>query len=424
MNSKSQFVTPSIFDPTTGHATPLERLELSSEGTGPYDESWLQKLLFTTRALLPIEEIEATFTGAIPVCRELETDVGPLDLLFINEHGLLTFVECKLWRNPEARRKVVGQILDYAQEISRWSYEDLDEAVRKAVGRGLWDIARDAFGLDQEATYIDRVTRHLRNGTFLLLVVGDGIRENTEAIAGYLNKYAGLGFALGLVEEQIFRLPGSETLFVQPRVLAKTVEIGRLIVRSEQSGIIVEHDAQPEDKARPIGRSAPVSRTLTENLFVAEVAGTSDLAPQLRRFFDSVKAVGLRIEPSDRGASLIIFPPSSDKNLLTLERSGNVRNYGLWTSDSGRMYLQRLSALIRGTIIKENTKDLWRTTITRADGKAVRIEDVVAVSDRLIELMKETAQKFDAPPSESRPPTTSELEARWIADGKRTSPER
>ncbi len=33
-------------------------------------------------------------------------------------------VEAKLWRNPEARRKVIGQILDYAKELSRWNYED------------------------------------------------------------------------------------------------------------------------------------------------------------------------------------------------------------------------------------------------------------------------------------------------------------
>ena len=28
-------------------------------------------------------------------------------------------IECKLWRNPEARREVVGQILDYAKVLTR-----------------------------------------------------------------------------------------------------------------------------------------------------------------------------------------------------------------------------------------------------------------------------------------------------------------
>ena len=47
-----------------------------------------------------------------PLCTELRTEAGALDIAFINQFGRLTLVECKLWRNPEARRKVVAQALD------------------------------------------------------------------------------------------------------------------------------------------------------------------------------------------------------------------------------------------------------------------------------------------------------------------------
>jgi hypothetical protein len=50
----------------------------------------------------------------------MATPAGPLDALFINRHGALGLVKCKLWRNPQARREVVGQILDYAKELARW----------------------------------------------------------------------------------------------------------------------------------------------------------------------------------------------------------------------------------------------------------------------------------------------------------------
>ena len=95
----------------------LEPLNLDPEGSGTYDERWLQDLLLHHPNLIPADEVEPVFSGAVAVCRELPTRVGPLDLVYVNEHGLLTLVECKLWRNPEARRHVVGQILDYAQEI-------------------------------------------------------------------------------------------------------------------------------------------------------------------------------------------------------------------------------------------------------------------------------------------------------------------
>src|ERR1700686_1798926 len=111
---RTQFAVPAAVDRMTGTVEPLQPLKLGPEGAGTYDERWLQDLLYAHADLMPIDEIEPVFSGAAAVCRELPTPGGPLDLVYVNEHGLLTLVECKLWRNPEARRQVVGQILDYA----------------------------------------------------------------------------------------------------------------------------------------------------------------------------------------------------------------------------------------------------------------------------------------------------------------------
>ena len=41
--------------------------------------------------------------------------------------------EFKLWRNPHARREVIGQILDYAKDLASWSYEDLQRQISLAL---------------------------------------------------------------------------------------------------------------------------------------------------------------------------------------------------------------------------------------------------------------------------------------------------
>ena len=137
------FYLPKLED----RAVPLHRRE---RGVGPkgggYDEDWLQNLLFETPEILPFGEFAPTFAPT-PLCRELPTAAGPIDLVYISEQGRLSIVECKLWRNPEARREVVTQILDYAKEISTWSYEELNAAVCRAVGRpvgakALFDLVR------------------------------------------------------------------------------------------------------------------------------------------------------------------------------------------------------------------------------------------------------------------------------------------
>ena len=101
-------------------AVPLRRRRLEARsGVGGYDENWLQRLLFETPEVLPIGEIDPVFAPAVPLCRELPTTAGSIDVAYVSEQGLLSILECKLWRNPEARRDAVSQILDYAKEISR-----------------------------------------------------------------------------------------------------------------------------------------------------------------------------------------------------------------------------------------------------------------------------------------------------------------
>ena len=97
-----------------------------------YSEQWVQDLLYRFPHALPAAEIDASFAGLIPACREMNTSAGAIDVLYVTPNGRLVLLEAKLWRNPESRRKVIGQILDYAKELSKWKYETLDAAVRAA----------------------------------------------------------------------------------------------------------------------------------------------------------------------------------------------------------------------------------------------------------------------------------------------------
>jgi hypothetical protein len=150
----------------------------------------------------------------------------------VTPSGLPVLVECKLWRNPEARREVVSQILDYAKELSRWSSSDVQREVShrlKRDGNPLLDMVRAVDPEVDERQFNDALTANLRRGRFLLLIVGDGIREGVEAIAEYLQLDAGLHFSLGLVELPIYVMPNGDRL-VAPRVLARTALVTRNVV--------------------------------------------------------------------------------------------------------------------------------------------------------------------------------------------------
>ncbi|HEX8383105.1 MAG TPA: hypothetical protein VF592_06995 [Sphingomonas sp.] len=233
-----QHATPLIV-PAIGVAVPLAALGPEAHG---WSEAKVQALIQAHPACLPIREIDPLFADPVPLCTEMSTGAGPIDNVMITASGLPVLVECKLWRNPQARREVIGQILDYAKELSRWTASDLQREVSRRTGRtgnAVVDLVREAGHQVDEIGFTDAVTLNLRRGRFLLLIVGDGIREGVEAITEYVQGQAGLHFTLGLVEMPIFTMPDGARL-VAPRVVARTVNVTRTVIAVPDGNLVVD----------------------------------------------------------------------------------------------------------------------------------------------------------------------------------------
>lgn len=214
-------------------------------------ESQMRDLIHDHPGVLPVHALDPSLGRVFAVAKELSIPgVGFVDVLLADEHGRLIVAECKLWRNPQARREVIGQILDYARELSRWGYEDLQRQISARQRRGgnvLYELAREAGSDLDEASFVDRVTRDLAAGRFLLLIVGDGITEGTRRIGEYLRDQPGLAFEFGLIEMAEYRYAdaaGQERTIIQPRILAQTTVIERHVIRSEVPGLVVEAIAE------------------------------------------------------------------------------------------------------------------------------------------------------------------------------------
>lgn len=256
-----------LLEKDNGDATKVERLAFGE--TAGRNEAWLRNTLFEHPEILPIGDIDASFGPLIPLCKELRTEAGPLDIAFINQSGQLTLVECKLWRNPEARRKVVAQVLDYARAISSWSYSDLQRQVSAATGQQgnvPFQIARNFRSDLQEQRFIDQAHAAMRAGRFLLVIAGDGIREDVDAMAQLINRNAASGFSFGLVEVALYGLEQGG-LLIQPRVIAKTKIIERTVVLvrdpkssallhdDSEDNFLTQHPGEPGSKGNELGES-------------------------------------------------------------------------------------------------------------------------------------------------------------------------
>lgn len=328
-------------------------------------------------SLLPVEQIEPALVGMVPICRELRMrSEGLLDNLFITENGDLALVECKLWRNPEARREVVAQILGYAKDMATWSFEELEEAIngtkpldgQSSSRRRLWDLVGGNPNLN-EASFHDAVSRNLARGRFLLLVVGDGIQERMAAMSDFLQQHAGFHFTLAFVELALFEAPGG--FLVQPRVLARTENIERAIVRVEDGRISVTAPNVPA------GGPAATRRTtsITEERFYEELQKTCPSAPeQLRSFFDELSQYDVRSELGSD--SLVLRWPPDEENSWNMATISKKR--AIWTDYLGKQaqaagllpahkqYLEDLKSLVPGASVRVTPKETaWYVAVNK-----------------------------------------------------------
>jgi hypothetical protein len=267
--------------------TTLNRIQHGESG---FDERWFQERLFQFPGLLPATEVESAFDELKAVAMELPVGGGDCaDLLLVNRDGYIAVVETKLFTNPEARRAVVAQVIDYASRMSGWDYEELVNAVKRAEKVAehltgddpLLEVVRGADKTFDAAEFRRKIARNLQLGRMLLLIVGDDIRDEVERMVQYIHRTPHLHFTLGLIELALFRENACDTgwLLVQPRVVAQT----RLEVRSVvQITVPGEARFKTELVKEEVTRLARTS--ISEQQFYEELSHVSLTAADLVRW--------------------------------------------------------------------------------------------------------------------------------------------
>ncbi|MES0139390.1 hypothetical protein NKJ88_31295 [Mesorhizobium sp. M0016] len=208
------------------------------------DERWLQDLLFRHPALIVADRLDGGLGEVVPLCRKLAIPRAGAtvfaDVLGVARTGRLVIIECKLWRNPQARREVLAQILEYAALLRRWSFGDLTAGIKRKLAtrepNPIFAAAKLRWPELEEAPFVDAVTRSLRLGDFQLIIAGDGIRSDTHAIAEHLNSQ-GAGLAqLTLLEIQLWQA-ASGAIVVVPIVPLRTEVL--------QQRVLINGDGMP-----------------------------------------------------------------------------------------------------------------------------------------------------------------------------------
>lgn len=199
------------------------------------NEEELQELVKMNPDTLPIEDLGETVPPLLVVGRESNLPNGAPDLICIDEDGLITVIECKLSRNPEVKRKVIGQILGYGAFLWQMSYDEFEAQIalpyfneekrchdpelrgksltkamawfRQRQGRSPEDWSEQDFG--------DAVGRYLQDGRLRLLIVVDKVNDELRRTVEFLNNCTAPHFQVVCAELPYFKSDPYEMLIPQ-----------------------------------------------------------------------------------------------------------------------------------------------------------------------------------------------------------------
>ena len=226
------------------------------DSNSEYDEKWLQEKIYEHIELLTVTDPVYDHIKIVPLCREFSLHDGIrtvfLDILAISETGRLILVECKLWKNPQARREVLSQIIEYASLLQSLSYADFSARLKKYIPSGDEDPLSYRFkelGIEfEESVLIDRVSNSLKLAKFQLIIAGDGIRTdiinliNSPSISGVMSDICLL--ELGLFKNSLGDICLLPSIPTKTETVQKTV-----LVSTEGIPITIEEDFEESELA-------------------------------------------------------------------------------------------------------------------------------------------------------------------------------
>jgi hypothetical protein len=159
--------------------------------------------------------------------REMPIGGWSLDHLFVDQKGILTLVETKLFQNPESRREVIGQIIEYATNAEEfWAnggarQKSAEFWSNQKLPKNIDDILQDEFGAEQDIEdFWNTVEDNLNKGKLRLIIATDELRPEVRRMIEYLNKEMQNAEVLGL--ELIFYGNESDSLVLVPRLVGQT----------------------------------------------------------------------------------------------------------------------------------------------------------------------------------------------------------
>ena len=168
-----------------------------------YEEE-LKRYIIEHPSLLQLDSVTNDHVDHITVGEEWYMGPGRADIVLLGSDAILTVVETKLKRNPEARRAVIAQVMEYGAYVSEWTAGELHDEIEtflgsekcpqalrgKSVDEAIGVLLEDASASEDARDFLARVEQNLRAGRLRLIVAIDEVGEEAQKIVTFVNSFS------------------------------------------------------------------------------------------------------------------------------------------------------------------------------------------------------------------------------------------
>jgi hypothetical protein len=146
------------------------------------EEKRLQNLIKEYPEMLP----SIFSTRIITLTDEYVTDTGPIDIVCVDDNGRLYLIETKLQSNYD-KRQVIAQLIDYATQLGKESFDRFQSKIRERTGKTLQEILLK-LGEDSVTENLSKIKHNLSEKNFVLIVAMDRIEQTLKDAIIFLNQ--------------------------------------------------------------------------------------------------------------------------------------------------------------------------------------------------------------------------------------------
>ncbi|RPH52225.1 MAG: hypothetical protein EHM85_03810 [Desulfobacteraceae bacterium] len=333
-----------------------------------FDERFLQDLLADHPELLPVRDIRDDVGSLLCIGREVAVSSGAIDNLYLSTQGYPVIVETKLWRNPQARREVLSQTLDYIKEVVQKDFEwfaqqwklfsqQHDNQTGDLPSR-LNDLSDDEI---DEQFIVDRVNRALSRGDVVAIIVGDGIETRLQELVAHLCRDSShLRYSLALVELACYQFENQDRdgIIVVPRIIHDVEPVQRAYVRVDLANELERQLTVTPVVVTDRDGPKPPRVNLNEDDFLdaIEQSAGRQCRDQIYQFYSDL-IDSFNLEPEFKAAAVMLKVPHPDgdgmgTSILALEKQGRIYNTKHMSHQLKRWGLSL-------TVIEQITSDYW-----------------------------------------------------------------